>query len=93
MEAGLYGTLSGGAAYNAPPEPIRGQLPTRATLAERENHEHLYRADKREYNNHNAVEEALKNQVQEAVKDIYLRQLKNRYMGYLGVTTRDILDH
>eukprot|EP00957_Ditylum_brightwellii_P097353 7415375-Ditylum_brightwellii.AAC.1 len=62
MEAGLYGTLSGGTAYNAPPEPIRGQLPARATLADRETHKRLYRSDKREYDNHNTVEEALKNQ-------------------------------
>eukprot|EP00957_Ditylum_brightwellii_P030724 2328142-Ditylum_brightwellii.AAC.1 len=62
MEAGLYGTLSGGTVYNAPPEPIRGQLPARATLVNRETHEHLYRADNREYDNHNTVEEALKNQ-------------------------------
>eukprot|EP00957_Ditylum_brightwellii_P140432 10699708-Ditylum_brightwellii.AAC.1 len=39
MEAGLYGMLSGGTAYTAPPEPIRVQLPARATLANRENHE------------------------------------------------------
>eukprot|EP00957_Ditylum_brightwellii_P176259 13420807-Ditylum_brightwellii.AAC.1 len=38
MEAGLYGTLSGGTAYTAPPELIRGQLPAHATLADRENH-------------------------------------------------------
>eukprot|EP00957_Ditylum_brightwellii_P062704 4758874-Ditylum_brightwellii.AAC.1 len=62
MEAGLYGTLSGGTAYTTPLEPIRGQLPARTTLADRENHERLYRMDKREYNNHNTVEEALKNQ-------------------------------
>eukprot|EP00957_Ditylum_brightwellii_P197274 15029414-Ditylum_brightwellii.AAC.1 len=62
MEAGLYGTLSGGTAYTVPPEPIQGQLPARATLANRENNERLYHADKREYDNHNMVEEALKNQ-------------------------------
>eukprot|EP00957_Ditylum_brightwellii_P063826 4843444-Ditylum_brightwellii.AAC.1 len=62
MEAGLYGTLLGGTAYTAPPEPVRGPLPARATLANREDHERLYRADKREYDNHNTVEEALKNQ-------------------------------
>eukprot|EP00957_Ditylum_brightwellii_P164396 12515714-Ditylum_brightwellii.AAC.1 len=62
MEADLYGTLSGGTAYNAPPEPTWGQLPACATLADRENHKCLYRADKREYDNHNTVEEALKNQ-------------------------------
>eukprot|EP00957_Ditylum_brightwellii_P191201 14558724-Ditylum_brightwellii.AAC.1 len=61
MEDVLYGTLSGGTAYTAPLEPVRGQLPTRASLADREEHERLYRADKREYNNHNTVEEALKN--------------------------------
>eukprot|EP00957_Ditylum_brightwellii_P134172 10229835-Ditylum_brightwellii.AAC.1 len=35
-------------------------------LVNREEHEQLYRADKREYDYHNMVEEALKNQVQEA---------------------------
>eukprot|EP00957_Ditylum_brightwellii_P089950 6849978-Ditylum_brightwellii.AAC.1 len=39
MEAGFYRTLSGGTAYTPPPEPIRGQLPARTTLADRENHE------------------------------------------------------
>eukprot|EP00957_Ditylum_brightwellii_P092378 7033897-Ditylum_brightwellii.AAC.1 len=93
MEAGLYGTLSGGTAYTAPLEPVRGPLLARTSLADREDHEQLYRADKQEYNNHNTMEEALKNQVQEAVDDIYLQQLKNRYTGYMGVATRDILDH
>eukprot|EP00957_Ditylum_brightwellii_P070247 5337021-Ditylum_brightwellii.AAC.1 len=38
IEAGLYGTFSGGTAYNAPQESIRGQLPAHTTLANRENH-------------------------------------------------------
>eukprot|EP00957_Ditylum_brightwellii_P192777 14678663-Ditylum_brightwellii.AAC.1 len=62
MEAGLYGTLSGGTVYTAPPEPVRGPLPAHVSLADREDHERLYRADKQEYHNHNTVEEALKNQ-------------------------------
>eukprot|EP00957_Ditylum_brightwellii_P084630 6435669-Ditylum_brightwellii.AAC.1 len=66
MEDVLYVTLSGGTAYTAPSEPVQGPLPARASLADREDHERLYRADKREYDNHNTVEEALKNQVQEA---------------------------
>eukprot|EP00957_Ditylum_brightwellii_P145854 11106186-Ditylum_brightwellii.AAC.1 len=39
MEAGLYGTLSSGTAYTAPPEPVRGPLPACASLADREDHE------------------------------------------------------
>eukprot|EP00957_Ditylum_brightwellii_P181691 13841388-Ditylum_brightwellii.AAC.1 len=53
MEAGLYRTLSGGIACTAPLEPVRGPLPARASLADREDHEQLYRADKQEYDNHN----------------------------------------
>eukprot|EP00957_Ditylum_brightwellii_P025773 1949612-Ditylum_brightwellii.AAC.1 len=35
----------------------------------------------------------MKLQVQEAVDDVYIRQLKNKYTGYLGVLICDLLNH
>ena len=39
------------------------------------------------------MNEALKNQVIENVKYVYLKKLKNNYNGFFGVTWRDILEH
>eukprot|EP00957_Ditylum_brightwellii_P164573 12529971-Ditylum_brightwellii.AAC.1 len=39
------------------------------------------------------MQELLKGQVQKAVDDVYTRQLKNKYTGYLVVTIRDLIDH
>eukprot|EP00957_Ditylum_brightwellii_P111030 8467445-Ditylum_brightwellii.AAC.1 len=39
------------------------------------------------------MQELLKAQLQEAVDDVYIRQLKNKYTGYLCVTIHDLLDH
>ena len=36
---------------------------------------------------------ALKTQFLDAVEDPYVSELRNRYTGYMGVTTRDLLDH
>ena len=39
------------------------------------------------------MESALKAQVIEAVEEMYLVVLRNRYTAYLGVSVRDLLDH
>eukprot|EP00957_Ditylum_brightwellii_P028519 2153477-Ditylum_brightwellii.AAC.1 len=39
------------------------------------------------------MQELLKVQLQEAVDDVYTRQLKNKYTRYLGVAIRDLLNH
>eukprot|EP00957_Ditylum_brightwellii_P007471 565168-Ditylum_brightwellii.AAC.1 len=39
------------------------------------------------------MQELLKVQLQEAVDDAYIRQLKNKYTRYLGVSICDLLDH
>jgi hypothetical protein len=36
---------------------------------------------------------ALKTQVIDTIQDTYLSEMRNKYTGYLGVTTRDLLDH
>eukprot|EP00957_Ditylum_brightwellii_P051483 3903229-Ditylum_brightwellii.AAC.1 len=39
------------------------------------------------------MQELLKAQIHEAVDDVYIRQLKNKYIGHLGVSICDLLDH
>ena len=39
------------------------------------------------------MDDALKTQLLDAVENPYVSELHNRYTGYMGVTTRDLLDH
>ena len=39
------------------------------------------------------MEDALKTQVIDTVNDTYLCELRNKYTGYMGVSTRDLFDH
>ena len=38
------------------------------------------------------MDDALKTQLLDAVYELYVSELYNRYTGYMGVTTRDLLD-
>ena len=39
------------------------------------------------------MDDALKNQLLDSVKDTYVRELRNQYTRYMEETTRDLLDH
>ena len=39
------------------------------------------------------MDDALKTQLLDAVEEPYVSELRNRYTGYMGITTRDLLDH
>ena len=39
------------------------------------------------------MDDALKTQLLDAVEDPYVSELRNRYTGYMGVTSHDLLDH
>eukprot|EP00957_Ditylum_brightwellii_P007470 565167-Ditylum_brightwellii.AAC.1 len=39
------------------------------------------------------MQELLKVQLQEAVDDVYIRELQNKYTGYLGVSICDLINH
>jgi hypothetical protein len=45
------------------------------------------------YDDHHSMDDALKAQVIDTIQDTYLCEMRNKYTGYLGVTTRDLLDH
>ena len=39
------------------------------------------------------MDDALKAQLINSVDDAYLCEVRNKYTGYLGITTRDLIDH
>ena len=39
------------------------------------------------------MEDALKSIIIDAVDEVYIGELLNKYTGYLGITTRDFLNH
>eukprot|EP00957_Ditylum_brightwellii_P059747 4535847-Ditylum_brightwellii.AAC.1 len=92
MEPTLYSSLLT-TAYTAPPTPTRTTMPGNASAQARYNEDNGYKNELDTYENHIAMDDVLKKQVQEAVDDVYMCQLRQKYSAYLGITTRDILDH
>ena len=45
------------------------------------------------YENTVTMDESLNNQVIDTAKDTYLKELENKYTGFLGFTCRDIIEH
>ena len=39
------------------------------------------------------MDDTLKAQLIDIVNDTYLCEVRNKYTGYLGITTRDLIDH
>ncbi len=93
MTRGLYATLSP-TPYNPPNDPK--PTPTHdnaATIRERERTNTAHKEARRIYDNHANMDDALKAQVIDTISDTYLCELRNKYTGYLGITTRDLFDH
>ena len=87
----LYATLSP-TPYNTPDDP--GQLPALAgTAAQRDEQLRQFEERRRIHTNHNNMDDALKGIIIDTIEDPYLCEMRNKYTGYLGVTTRDLLDH
>eukprot|EP00957_Ditylum_brightwellii_P206344 15347934-Ditylum_brightwellii.AAC.2 len=92
MEPTLYSSLSA-TAYNAPSAPTRTMLPGNASSQVKYGKDNQYKKELDTYENHIAMDDALKKQTQETVDNVYIRQLRHKYSTYLGVTARDVLDH
>jgi hypothetical protein len=93
----LYSTLTA-TPYTQPIDPGPTPLPlaNNASTALREtgriNHKealHIYDNN----NNNNIMDNTLKAQIIDTISDTYLCKMRNKYTGYLGVTTRDLIDH
>lgn len=94
MTPALYATLAPGTPYNNPIDP--GPVPISiagASAAVRESDRLEHKEHRRIFDNNLNMDAALKAQVIDTLHDTYLCELRSKYTGYLGVTTRDLLDH
>lgn len=93
MKPQLYATLSG-TPYAAPNDPgATPTIPHGATATQREQARMDHAVLRKIYENHANMDVALKTLLLEAVEECYVNELRNRYTGYLGVSTLDIIDH
>ena len=93
MTNALYATLTA-TPYTAPIDPgVLPIIPLNATIAVRENLRVEHKEERRIYDNHINMDDALKGQVVDTIDETYICEIRNKYTGYLGVTTRDLLDH
>ena len=93
MKETLYSTLSD-TAYTVPEDP--GPVPlfgANITQAQRQFYRDEHLEKQKVYHDHMNMDAALKAQVIEAVEDIYLCEKRNKFTGYLGVTTKYLLGH
>ena len=90
----VYFTLAG-VHFNVPqdPGPYDIRIPLRAAAGERARLEKEHDKRKQEYDLCLAVSNVLKNQIVDAIKGPYLRELRDRRFGYLNSTPLDMLDH
>jgi hypothetical protein len=83
----LYATLT----FEHPgPVPIH---PNNANKAQRESQRLEFKEDRRIYENHINMDNALKAQVIDTINVTCLCELRNKYTGYMGISTRDLFDH
>ena len=93
MTAALYATLTA-TPYVVPVDPgVIANIPPNSTGAAREQLRTEHKEARRIYDNTTNMDDALKGQVIDTIDDAYLCEMRNKYTGYLGVTTRDLLDH
>eukprot|EP00957_Ditylum_brightwellii_P182933 13934715-Ditylum_brightwellii.AAC.1 len=81
------------ATYTPLTKPIRTAPRTGATATEKETAKKKYKEDMIVFNNHTTMAEMLKTYIQDAVEYNYLRPIKKKYSGYLGVGARDMMNH
>jgi hypothetical protein len=93
MRQALYATLTA-IPYLPPLDP--GALPIIPHATTTSNRELLHTKHqelRRIYDSHTNMDDALKLQVINSVQETYICEMQNKYTGYLGTTTRDLLDH
>eukprot|EP00978_Attheya_sp_CCMP212_P003485 scaffold7201_cov51-Attheya_sp.AAC.2 len=93
IRPGLYATISPN-PFVMPPDPgPAAVIPQNTATAAREQMRDDHNEAHRIYDNCVNCNNACKKQVLKAVDETYTIELNNRYTGYLGVSTHDILDH
>ena len=93
MTPQLYTTLAN-TPYESPNDP--GITPTHATgvsAAIRQTNFLEHKEESRIYDNPHTMEDKLKSIIIDAVDEVYISKLQNKYTGYLNITARDLIDH
>ena len=93
MKAALYVTLAATAYVAHNETPLTPDVQTTATSASRQQLRNQHAEEHQIFTNHVNMDDALKTQLLDAVYEPYVSKLHNLYTGYMGVTTRDLLDH
>jgi hypothetical protein len=89
MTPALSSTLTD-TPYMTPIDPgILPNIPQNATVAQREHIRTQHKEARRIYDTHINMDDALKGQVIDTIHDTYTCEMRNKYTGYLGVTTSD----
>jgi hypothetical protein len=89
----LYATLSA-TPYIAPPDPgPTPNHPNNVTAGVRETSRIQHKEDRRIFDNNTNMDNAIKSQIIDSINDTYLCELRNKYTGYMGVSSRDLIDH
>ena len=94
MKDTLYHTLSA-TPYVTPIDPGASaqNIPAAASVALRQQLRDEHVEQQRIYQNHINMDDALKTQLIDAVDEPYISELRNKYTGFMGITTRDMVDH
>ena len=89
----VYATLSA-VPVEPPTNPgAAPEIPPLSTAAQIASIRYDFDTDYKIFTKYNNVEQALKTQVIEAVEEVYIQSLRNKYVGYTNVTTLDLLTH
>ena len=89
----LYATLSNTAYINPNDPGPTPNHPIGSNTAARETQRLNHTEERRIYDNPQNMDDALKAMIVDTIDETYLNELRNKYTGYLGVSTRDLIDH
>ena len=93
LKSEVYATLSA-VPFEPPVNPgAAPEIPPLSTAAQIASIRYDFDTDFKIFTKYNNVEQALKTQVIEAVEEVYIQSLRNKYVGYTNVTTLDLLNH
>ena len=90
----LYATLAPTTSYTAPINPgLLSPMAANLAVVTRETRKTAHEEARRIYDNHSNMDEELKAQLIDSVNDTYPCGVRNKYTGYLGITTQDLINN
>ena len=94
MNPTRYATLSD-TSYVVPPDP--GLTPAypngKITLVVRQSCTDAHKVTMATFNKHTHINDLLKSHIIDAVDEVYLHEKSDKYTGYLGVSSQELIDH